>query len=200
MEIIKQGLNDLIINILTAGFIVLIGYLYWRFIKAAVKIHPFIIEKPIPEYDIVGGAVKSSVVKNEEGIYFLLKIVNTSIFLEAKDFNIRLLAGKEEKDNKNQESARYVEIEIIYGALTKLGIKKYKRKKKKENNYYYIATTKPLRKILEIYDHLKLIVNYANTINKEFTVYKTFRKENIIFSQPSYDDDLINKPEELERP
>jgi hypothetical protein len=201
MEKIIEGLINVAVNIISTGLLFSIGYLYWRFIKPAVKIHHNISEKKMPEYDTVDGAVKSSIECNEEGIYYLLKIVNKSSIFGAKDFHIRLLAGKIGKDKKGQDGTRYTEVEIIYGALVRLGpsINKSRKQSKKKCNdgsasHYLIVTTKPLRKILNNYDNLTLIVRYVNTINKEFIIEQTFTDKDIIHGQFSNDDDLVNGP------
>lgn len=199
MEKIIEGLINVVVNIISTGLLFVIGYLCWRFIKPAVKIHDSISEEIIPKYNLVDGAVKSSIKCTEEGICYSFKIVNTSKVFEAKNFHIRLLPGKIEKDKDNKESTRYVEVDITYKALEKLGILKsnsIKRvnKKTKSDSTYFIVTTKPLRKILEIYDNLLLIVRYTNTINKEFIIKKYFTVNDIFYGQFSYDDDLTKKP------
>jgi hypothetical protein len=188
MEKIIDGLISTGINIFSTAILLSIGYLYWRVIKPAVRIDNSISETTMPEYDTVDGAVKSSIEHNANGIYYLFKIANISKIFEAKDFEIRLLAGKLEKDKENKTGTRYGEVEIVYGALTKLEISS-----SANNSHYLIATTKPLRKILRKYDNLKLIVKYKNTINKEFTIEQTFTENNIIYGYVSYGDDLYGE-------
>jgi hypothetical protein len=161
MEKIIDGLINIVVNIFSTLILLGGGYLFWRLTKPIVQIDHLISEKPMPEYDTVDGSVKSRIDRNENGIYYLFKIVNTSKIFEAKDFEIRLLAGKLEKDKKNKTGTRYGEIEIVYGELTKLETSSIAN-----NSHYLIATTKPLRKILGKYDNLKLIVKYKNTINE----------------------------------
>jgi hypothetical protein len=201
----ELGLNvlcSLLVNILSTAVIFFIGYIYWRFMKPAVKIHKYIAKTKMDEYSIVNGAVTRDIERSEDGMEYDFKLLNYSKLFEAKKFDIRLRALKKIEKEGVQVGLLHSNIDIYYGALIKLDICKSQRKidgkRKNDPTYYggrYIAvSTKPLEKILEEYDYLKLIVRYTNTINREFVVEQTFGKDDIKPGNFSNDNNFESEP------
>jgi hypothetical protein len=158
-----------IANIISAFLLFLIGFLYT--IKSKVKISKKIV-KGITEFD------------NRLHIAYKFKIVNTSRFLKARNFSVKLFAVKKIFNEYEGISTEHsIPVEVKYEGLKELSQYISKRKirklmKKRTGNefscWYRIITIQNIFNDYKDYDFFRLHVEYKNSLNQEFIVNQYF--------------------------
>ena len=133
---------------------------------------------------------------------YIFKIVNTSHFLKARDFTVKLFAVKHIERDENTYTENYTEIEgLKYKGLDELAkynfkcMIKRKMKTRMGNNdfscWYTIITTEDIFEKYKDYQRFRLSVRYKTSMNQEFIVNQYFVKpDKIDIGYFSLDGDL----------